>query len=187
MRKLKWEEMDRPSVGDFKEQAKYPVVLVLDFVRSHRNVGAIFRCADTFSIEKVWLCGPTPQPPHWEIRKTALGSTQSVEWEHEMDTVKVLRQLKAAGYRILAIELTDDSISLPEFTPVQGEKVALVVGHEIEGVSEGALALCEAALEIPQLGTKHSLNVGITAGIVLYHFTVGGGLIPPHPEASLHP
>lgn len=165
--------MDRLSVGEFKEAEKSPVVVVLDFVRSHRNVGAIFRNADAFLIEKIYLCRHTPTPPHWEIRKTAIGATKSVDWEYEAETEKVLKKLKSEGYTLIAIEQTDQSKLLSDYQPQPDKKYALVFGHEIEGVSDAALAECDEVLEIPQKGTKHSLNVSVTAGVVLYQFTVG--------------
>jgi tRNA G18 (ribose-2'-O)-methylase SpoU len=142
--------------------------LVLDNVRSLANVGAAFRTADAFAIEKLWLCGITGTPPHKELLKTALGATETVAWEHAPDTAVLLQQLKAAGYRPVAVELAEGAQLLHQFTFDSTEKLALVFGHEVFGVSEAALAECAAAVEIPQAGTKHSLNVSVAMGIVLW-------------------
>ena len=168
MRKLTMAELNRVAVADFKSTPKSPVVLVLDNVRSLHNVGAVFRTADAFAVEKIWLCGITGRPPHREITKTALGSTESVSWEYGPQTVDVVRQLRAAGYQVVAVEQTTTSVQLPAFEPVAGRPVALVLGNEVFGVEDEVLALCELAVEIPQLGTKHSLNVGVAAGVVLW-------------------
>jgi 23S rRNA (guanosine2251-2'-O)-methyltransferase len=144
------------------------VVLVLDNVRSLHNVGAVFRTADAFALERLYLCGVTGQPPHREITKTALGSTESVAWTHEATTLGAVQQLKEAGYQLIAVEQTTGSILLPQFQPVAGQPLALVLGNEVFGVDDEVLALCDAAVEIPQLGTKHSLNVSVAAGVVLW-------------------
>jgi 23S rRNA (guanosine2251-2'-O)-methyltransferase len=141
---------------------------VLDNVRSLHNVGAVFRTADAFALERLYLCGVTGRPPHREITKTALGSTESVAWTHEATTLSAVQQLKAAGYQLVAVEQTTGSILLPQFQPVVGQPLALVLGNEVFGVDDEVLALCDAAVEIPQLGTKHSLNVSVAAGVVLW-------------------
>jgi 23S rRNA (guanosine2251-2'-O)-methyltransferase len=168
MRKLTMTELNRLPVADFKATPKSPVVLVLDNVRSLHNVGAVFRTADAFALERLYLCGVTGQPPHREITKTALGSTESVAWTHEATTLGAVQQLKAAGYQLIAVEQTTGSILLPQFQPVAGQPLALVLGNEVFGVDDEVLALCDAAVEIPQLGTKHSLNVSVAAGVVLW-------------------
>jgi tRNA G18 (ribose-2'-O)-methylase SpoU len=171
MRKVPIEEMSRLSVEAFQAAPKRPVVILLDNVRSMHNVGSVFRSADAFLIEKVYLCGITPTPPHREIRKTAIGAEQSVDWAHHPEIVPLLQQLKAEGYQLLAVEQTEPRTLLPDFRPSPQQKYAVILGHEIHGVSEEALALVDASLEIPQHGTKHSLNVSVAAGIVLYALT----------------
>ena len=160
--------LGRLTVEEFKEQAKLPLVLVLDNVRSGLNVGSIFRTADAFTVQKVLLCGITAQPPHREILKTALGSTDSVEWTYFQDTMAGIRALKSEGYLVFAVEQTSDKVWLQDFTPQPGQKYAFVFGNEVEGVDEQALALCDGVVEIPQFGTKHSLNVAVAAGIVVW-------------------
>ncbi|UOR05201.1 RNA methyltransferase [Hymenobacter aerilatus] len=170
MRKLSMEELNRLTVADFKNTQKFPLVLVLDNVRSLHNVGAAFRTADAFAVEKIWLCGITGRPPQREITKTALGSTESVAWEYAPTTVAAVEQLKAAGYQVVAVEQTTESQPLPAFRPTPGQGYALVMGNEVFGVDDEVLALCDAAVEIPQFGTKHSLNVSVAAGVVLWDF-----------------
>ena len=162
------EDLDRATAAEFAQQAKRPVVLVLDNVRSLANVGAAFRTADAFAVKKLWLCGITGTPPHKELLKTALGATDTVAWEHAPDTAALLRNLRAAGYRCVAVELAEGAERLDRFAFEPAEKLALVFGHEVFGVSEAALAECAAAVEIPQAGTKHSLNVSVAVGIVLW-------------------
>jgi 23S rRNA (guanosine2251-2'-O)-methyltransferase len=168
MRKLTMAELNRATVADFKSTPKSPVVLVLDNVRSLHNVGAVFRTADAFALEKIWLCGITGRPPQREITKTALGSEESVSWEYAPTTVAALTQLKQAGYAVAAVEQTTGSVSLVQFQPPPGRPLALVLGNEVFGVDDEVLALCDAAVEIPQFGTKHSLNVSVAAGVVLW-------------------
>jgi len=170
MRKLSMEELNRLTVADFKNTRKFPLTLVLDNVRSLHNVGAAFRTADAFAVEKIWLCGITGRPPQREITKTALGSTESVAWEYAPTTLEALQQLKAAGYQLIAVEQTTGSVSLPEFRVEAGQPYALIMGNEVFGVEDEVLALCDAAVEIPQFGTKHSLNVSVAAGVVLWEF-----------------
>ena len=168
MRKLTMQELNRLPVADFKATPKSPVVLVLDNVRSLHNVGAVFRTADAFALEQLYLCGVTGRPPHREITKTALGSTESVAWTYTATTLEAVMQLQAAGYQLVAVEQTTASVPLPQFQPAPGRPLALVLGNEVFGVDDEVLALCEAAVEIPQLGTKHSLNVSVAAGVVLW-------------------
>lgn len=168
MEKLSMDALNRLSVEDFKLQQKLPFALVLDNVRSGLNVGSIFRTADAFLSEKILLCGITAQPPHREILKTALGSTESVEWEYFSETSDAIQSLKRDGYQVFAIEQTTNKIWLQDFEPEEEKKYAFVFGNEVEGVEEQALALCDGVIEIPQFGTKHSLNVAVAAGIVVW-------------------
>ncbi|WP_092767681.1 RNA methyltransferase [Hymenobacter actinosclerus] len=170
MRKLSMDELNRLTVADFKNTRKFPLTLVLDNVRSLHNVGAAFRTADAFAVEKIWLCGITGRPPHRDITKTALGSTESVVWEYAPTTLEALLQLKAAGYVLVAVEQTTESILLADFIIAADQPYALVMGNEVFGVDDEVLALCDAAVEIPQFGTKHSLNVSVAAGVVLWEF-----------------
>lgn len=170
MAKLKLEELNRVSVEEFKEQEKLPVVVVLDEVRSMHNVGSIFRTSDGFAVEAIYLCGITGQPPHREIEKTALGATQSVDWTYFPRTLDAIIELKKRGYQIIAIEQASESISLHEFTPQAGKKYALIFGNEVNGVNEAVMQEIDACIEIPQFGTKHSFNVVVSAGIVLWDF-----------------
>lgn len=170
MRKLKLDELNRVSVEEFKKQDKLPVTVLLDSVRSMHNVGSIFRTSDGFSVERIFLCGITGTPPHREIEKTALGATQSVEWAHFADIRDAIQQLKSEAYRIIAIEQADQSVMLNEFEPDVSEKYALIFGNEVNGVSDEAMALIDTCIEIPQFGTKHSFNIVVSAGIVLWDF-----------------
>lgn len=168
MEKQSMQALGRLSVDAFRQTAKLPVALVLDNVRSGLNVGSIFRTADAFALEKILLCGITAQPPHREILKTALGSTESVAWDYFPQTVDALSFLKKSGWRIFAVEQTDVKIWMQDFFPETGGKYAFVLGNEVNGVSAEALPLCDGAVEIPQFGTKHSLNVAVAAGIVAW-------------------
>lgn len=168
MRKLSMEELGRLSVEEFKRSGKLPVVVILDNVRSMHNVGSVFRTADAFLLEGIRLCGYTPRPPHRDIQKTALGATETVQWEYAETTAEAVSALKEQGYQVWAVEQTQGSIPLQDFAPAVHEKVALIFGNEVEGVDHEALALCDGAIEIPQWGTKHSLNVSVAAGIVLW-------------------
>ena len=162
------DELNRVSTEEFKQQEKLPLVVVLDNVRSMYNVGSLFRTCDAFSVERLLLCGITACPPHKEISKTALGATESVDWEHFPTTKDALINLKSKGYTILAVEQVDTSTPLHTFVPAEGSKVAVVLGNEVFGVDDDVLPLCDGALEIPQNGTKHSLNVSIAGGIVIW-------------------
>ncbi len=168
MEKLSMDALKRLSVPEFKRKDKLPVTILLDNVRSGLNVGSIFRSADAFAIEKVLLCGITAQPPHREILKTALGSTESVDWAYFQDALDAVKALKSQGFHLFAIEQTKDKTWLQDFEPKTGKKYAFILGNEVEGVGEQVLAHCDGVLEIPQFGTKHSLNVAVAAGIVLW-------------------
>jgi 23S rRNA (guanosine2251-2'-O)-methyltransferase len=168
MKKLKLEELGRISVDEFKEVEKLPVCIVLDNVRSLHNVGSAFRTADAFRIEKIYLTGITGTPPNREIHKTALGATDSVDWEYVDDSTEAIRQVKNEGYRIVAIEQTTESTPLQSFRLENTQKVCLVFGNEVNGVREEIIELADQALEIPQTGTKHSLNVSVCLGIVIW-------------------
>ena len=170
MRKLKLDELGRVNVEAFKEQAKLPLVIILDNVRSMHNIGSIFRTSDGFAIEKICLCGITAQPPHREIEKTALGATQSIEWAYYVTVKSAIEELKNEGYVIIAIEQAVNSIMLPNYEPDQTKKYALIFGNEVQGVSDEAMSMADHYLEIPQFGTKHSFNIVVSAGIVLWDF-----------------
>jgi len=170
MRKLKLDELNRASVAEFKEQQKLPVVVVLDNVRSMHNIGSIFRTSDGFAVEQIYLCGISAQPPHREIEKTALGATQSVDWRYFETVSQGVEELKNNGYTIIAIEQAENSTMLNEFTPTNNQKYALVFGNEVNGVSSEVMAVADGCIEIPQFGTKHSFNVVVSAGIVLWDF-----------------
>lgn len=174
MRKLKLEELNRLSLPAFQQLEKAPVVVVLDNVRSMHNVGAVLRSSDAFKVKKVYLCGITPTPPHREIRKTAIGAEDSVPWEAHPNGALLAEQLRLEGYQIIAIEQTNQSQALAAFPIDPTQQYALVLGHEVDGVSDEIIQSCDAALEIPQYGTKHSLNISVAAGIVLYKFVVEG-------------
>lgn len=170
MRKLSLKELNRPSVAEFKAQEKAPVCLVLDNIRSALNVGSAFRTADAFALEKIYLCGITATPPHREILKTAIGATESVEWAYEKEVVQAIRRLQEQGYRVLAIEQADKRTFLQDVRVDQGQKYALVFGNEVQGVSEEAMAVVDGCVEVPQFGTKHSLNISVCLGIVVWEF-----------------
>lgn len=170
MQKLSMDELQRVDVEGFKEQEKLPLTIVLDNVRSLHNVGSAFRTADAFALEQVVLCGITGTPPHREIEKTALGATQSVDWQYKNDVLEAVKQLKGEGYTILAVEQVEGSIPLQEYSVSSAQKYALVFGNEVHGVHEEAVNVADDCIEIPQFGTKHSLNVSVSVGIVLWHF-----------------
>ena len=170
MRKLKLEELGRISVEEFKEAEKIPVVVILDNVRSMHNIGSVFRTADAFRIEKIYLCGITATPPNKEIRKTALGATESVDWEYAADILELVGKLKKEKYTILSVEQVDKSQSLSIYKLDSEEKYAVIFGNEVEGVQQEVINLSDVCVEIPQAGTKHSLNVSVCAGIVLWEF-----------------
>lgn len=168
MKKLKLEELGRISVEEFKEAEKLPVCIVLDNVRSLHNVGSAFRTADAFRVEKIILTGITGTPPHREIQKSALGATESVAWEYFESASEAVKNLKAEGYEVLIIEQTTGSIPVHEFVPALEKKYCLVFGNEVDGVSDEVIARGDRALEIPQTGTKHSLNISVCLGIVTW-------------------
>lgn len=170
MKKLKLEELGRISVDEFKEAEKLPVCILLDNVRSLHNVGSAFRTADAFRIEKIFLTGITGTPPHREIQKSALGATESVSWEYAEHATEAVKAIKATGYEIVIIEQTTSSKPIQEFIPVSGKKYCLVFGNEVDGVSDAVLLLADQAIEIPQTGTKHSLNISVCLGIVTWEF-----------------
>lgn len=169
-KKLKLWELDRVSEEEFKAQKKFPIVVVLDEIRSLSNVGTFFRTADAFNIEKIYLCGITATPPHREIQKTALGATETVEWEHAVSTLEVVKRLKQNGYTVCSIEQTEETLLLDRVANLTDEKYALVFGNEVNGVDQSVIDASDYVLEIPQFGTKHSLNVSVCAGIVLWEF-----------------
>ena len=168
--KLKLEELNRIDVETFKKIEKIHLVVVLDNIRSMHNVGATFRTADAFLVNKIILCGITPQPPHREIHKAALGATESVDWSHEEDINFAINQLRNDGYEILGIEQTSNSKMISDFEIDKTKKYAVILGNEVEGISDEALPNIDTFLEIPQLGTKHSLNVSVCGGIVMWEF-----------------
>lgn len=168
MRKLKNSELDRLSVEEYKEIEKTPITVVLDNIRSCNNIGSVFRTSDALLIEKVVLCGITATPPNTEIHKTALDAEKSVPWEYFDKTEDAVNRLKEGGYSIFAVEQVENSVMLPDFTPEKGKKYALIFGNEVKGVQQSVVNLCDGAIEIPQYGTKHSFNVSVSAGIVLW-------------------
>ncbi|MGG5577831.1 RNA methyltransferase [Myroides sp. C15-4] len=168
MRKLANSELERKSIDEFKSSDKTPIIIVLDDVRSLHNIGSVFRTCDAFLIEKVFLCGITATPPNKEIHKTALGATETVTWEYAKDVVEVVKQLKEEGICVQAIEQVENSVMLTDFQVVDQTKYALVFGNEVKGVSQGVVDLSDGVIEIPQLGTKHSLNISVSAGIVIW-------------------
>jgi 23S rRNA (guanosine2251-2'-O)-methyltransferase len=170
MRKLRVEEMGRLTVEEFKESEKFPFVIVLDNIRSLNNVGSFFRTADAFRAQKIVLCGYTQQPPHREITRSALGAELSVIWEKELQTVDAVTKLKAQGYHVWCVEQAEGSVLLQSFVPEPGSPYAFVFGNEVEGVADEVIAASDGCLEIPQFGTKHSFNVSVSAGIVLWEF-----------------
>jgi tRNA G18 (ribose-2'-O)-methylase SpoU len=172
MKKLSMEELERLSVQEYKETQKSPLILVLDNVRSLNNVGSAFRTGDAFRIEKIYLCGITGTPPHRDIQKTALGSTESVDWEYCNTTLEAITRLKAEGVYCCALEQVENSTPLQQFAPQKGKKYALIFGNEVFGVEEEVLKSCDEVLEIPQLGTKHSLNISVTLGIAVWDMMV---------------
>lgn len=168
MRKLLNSELNRKSVDDFKNSEKIPLVVILDNIRSQHNIGSVFRTSDAFMVEKIYLCGITSCPPNKEIHKTALGATESVDWEYIENTEAIVEKLKQEGYKVYSIEQTEKSVSLPDFKIEKNTKYAVVFGHEVKGVSQSVVDLSDGVIEIPQFGTKHSLNISVSAGIVIW-------------------
>lgn len=171
-RKLKNEELGRPDLETYQDIPKKPIVVVLDNIRSLNNVGSVFRSSDAFTVEAIYLCGITAQPPHREINKTALGATESVPWKYFKNTEDALTDLKNQNVSIWSIEQTENSLSLADFNPNKlGKKMALVFGHEVKGVQQSIINLSDGVIEIPQNGTKHSLNISVSVGVVLWDIT----------------
>lgn len=168
MRKLKNSELNRLDIDSFKATEKVPIVVVLDNIRSCNNIGSVFRTSDALLIESIYLCGYTATPPNKEIHKTALDAENSVDWKYMKETTDAVLQLQEEGYTIYAIEQVEKSIMLPDFKPEEGSKLALVFGNEVKGVQQKVVDLCDGAIEIPQYGTKHSFNISVSAGIVLW-------------------
>lgn len=168
MRKLKNSELNRLSVEEFKHSTKTPLIIVLDNIRSLNNIGSVFRTSDAFLIEKVYLCGITAKPPHKDIHKTALGSTDTVDWEYVEDTLSLVEKLKNEGSKVLSIEQAENAIMLNSFIPETNSKYAIVLGNEVKGVSQEVVNASDTVIEIPQFGTKHSLNISVSTGVVIW-------------------
>ncbi|HPI00131.1 MAG TPA: RNA methyltransferase [Chitinophagaceae bacterium] len=172
MQKLSMEALGRKTVIEYKKADKLPIIVVLDNVRSMHNVGSIFRTADAFLIQSIYLCGCTPQPPHRDIHKTALGATETVDWKYYATTLEAVNHLKQQSYTVCAVEQTTDSIALQNIE-LSKHPIAIILGNEVDGVGDEVLALCDKCIEIPQFGTKHSLNVSVAAGVVLWKLVHG--------------
>ncbi|SMD35843.1 SpoU rRNA Methylase family protein [Reichenbachiella faecimaris] len=170
MRKLKNEELNRHSVEEYKGVKKNDIILILDNVRSLNNVGSAFRTSDAFNVKKIYLCGITGQPPHRDINKTALGATETVEWEHVAHTLEAIEKLKAENWKVFAVEQAEHSLMLNSFEPTSIDKYAFIFGNEVFGVAQDVVTASDQCLEIPQFGTKHSLNISVTIGVVLWHY-----------------
>jgi tRNA G18 (ribose-2'-O)-methylase SpoU len=170
-KKLKLWELNRVSEEDFSKQQKFPIVVILDDIRSLNNIGSFFRTADAFNIEKIYLCGITAVPPHREIQKTALGATQTVNWEYRESLVELVKELQESGTVVGAIEQTEQTVFLHQINQIAYSKIALIFGNEVDGVAQEAIELCDHVIEVPQFGTKHSLNVSVCAGVVLWEFS----------------
>ena len=168
MRKLENSELERKSIDDFKTAEKTPIIIILDDIRSLHNIGSVFRTSDAFLIEKIYLCGITAKPPNKEIHKTALGATETVAWEYDKNVIHIIENLKKDDVLVYAIEQVENAIFLNDFQPTKNQKYALVFGNEVYGVSQEAIKICDGCIEIPQLGTKHSLNISVSAGIVIW-------------------
>lgn len=168
MRKLSMDELNRKTVEEFKEAKKNPLIVVLENIRSVYNVGSVFRTADAFLVEAIWICGYTAYPPHKGIQKTALGADETVQWRHFKTAAEAIDELHKLSYKVYAAEQAEGSISLEKFSAKEGEKIAVVFGNEVEGITQETLKLCDGCIEIPQFGMKHSLNIATAAGIVIY-------------------
>jgi tRNA G18 (ribose-2'-O)-methylase SpoU len=168
MRKLKNSELDRLEVSEFKEAKKSPIIIILDNIRSLNNIGSVFRTSDAFLIEKIYLCGITAQPPHNDIRKTALGSTETVDWEYAENTLDIINKLKSESVQICSIEQAENATMLNDFKPQPDTKYAFVFGNEVKGVAQDVVDASDVVIEIPQYGTKHSLNISVSAGVVIW-------------------
>ncbi|GAB2765485.1 RNA methyltransferase [Salinimicrobium soli] len=169
-RKLRNSELDRKSLSEFKAAKKTPIIVILDNVRSLNNIGSIFRTADAFLIEKIYLCGITATPPHKDIQKTALGATDTVDWEYAEDVLTVVEKLQKEQIHVFSVEQAEKAQMLNSFTPQKGQKYALVFGNEVKGVQQKVVSAGDGVIEIPQLGSKHSLNISVSAGVVLWDF-----------------
>lgn len=170
MKKLILDELNRKNIEEFKEAKKTPIIIILDDIRSLHNIGSVFRTADAFLIEKIYLCGITATPPHKEIHKTALGATESVTWEYAKDVLTLVKELKEENVQIIALEQVENSVLLQDYQVEPHQKYALVFGNEVKGVSQDVVNAAHTVVEIPQLGTKHSLNISVSAGIAVWDF-----------------
>ena len=168
MQKLKNSELERLDVDTFKKAAKIPLLVILDNIRSLNNIGSVFRTSDAFLVEKIYLCGITAKPPHKDIHKTALGATKSVAWEHVDDTLLLVKKLQKENIKIIAIEQAKNSTYLQDFTVVKNQKYAIIMGNEVKGVQQEVVSNADFCVEIPQFGTKHSLNISVSCGVVLW-------------------
>ena len=168
MRKLKNEELNRLDIEAFKEAGKIPIIIVLDNIRSLNNIGSVFRTADAFLIEKIYLCGITATPPHKDIHKTALGATESVDWEYRKDTLGLVRELRSNGFEVVSVEQAENAQDLNRFQVKKSVKYVLIFGNEVKGVSQEVVSASNTVLEIPQYGTKHSLNISVSVGVVVW-------------------
>lgn len=167
-RKLKNSELERKTVEEFRDAEKTPLIVILDNVRSLNNIGSVFRTCDAFLIKKVYLCGITAIPPHKDIHKTALGATETVAWEYIKDTREVVMNLRGDGTEVFAVEQAENAVMLQEFTPASGKTIAVIFGNEVKGVQQEVVDACNGVIEIPQLGSKHSLNIAVSAGIIIW-------------------
>lgn len=170
MRKLKNEELDRKTIDEFKTSTKLPLIIILDDIRSLNNIGSVFRTSDAFLIEKIYLCGITAQPPHKDIQKTALGATETVAWEYRKEILPLIYELQKNEVNVIAIEQAEKAISLTDFSPKRDIKYAFVFGNEVKGVQQKVVSLANGVLEIPQFGTKHSLNISVCTGVCIWDF-----------------
>jgi len=168
MRKLSMQELNRKSISEYKQAEKLPVVVVLENIRSAYNVGSIFRTADAFLLDRIYICGYTAHPPHKEIKKTALGADETVDWKYFKTTKEAVNELRNEGFKIFSVEQAERSHKLQDFSPKDGEKLAVIFGNEVTGIEQNTIALCDGVIEIPQWGMKHSLNVATAAGVVLW-------------------
>lgn len=168
MRKLENSELERLDIAAFKKAEKSPIIIILDNIRSLNNIGSVFRTADAFLVQKIYLCGITATPPHKDIRKTALGSTDSVDWEHRENTLELVEELKSSGVKTIAVEQAENAVMLNKFGTKENETLALIFGNEVKGVSQEVVSASDVVLEIPQFGTKHSLNISVSTGVVVW-------------------
>lgn len=168
MRKLKNSELQRIDIATYKTTSKTPLIVILDNIRSLNNIGSVFRTSDAFLIEKIYLCGITATPPHKDIQKTALGATDSVDWQYEKDILQLINNLQKENVKVIAIEQAENSIMLSDFFPEKNQKYAVIFGNEVSGVQQEVVDICNSVVEIPQFGTKHSLNISVSVGVVLW-------------------